>query len=122
MDRQGALTVPRIDSYSFGMISIDGQAHTSDVKVFPDHVKSGWWRTEGHVLHLDDIRDVITSAPEAIIIGTGASGAMDVPDDVKDFCESVGIELIALPTREAVQKHNSLSESKRVITCLHLTC
>ena len=114
--------MPRIDLYAFGMISIDGHAHTSDVKVFPDRVKSGWWRTEGHVLHLDDIRDAITAAPEAIIIGTGASGAMQVASDARDFCESVGIELIVLPTKEAVQEHNSLSKSKRVITCLHLTC
>ena len=114
--------MPHIDSYVFGMINIDGHPHTSDVKVFPDRVKSGWWRKEGHVLHVDDIQDVLSATPEAIIIGTGVSGAMKVPSDVKASCKSRGIDLIVLPTKKAVVEHNTLSESKRVVTCLHLTC
>ena len=47
--------MPHVDSYIFGMIGIDGHQYTSDVKIFPDGVKGGWWREEGHVLHLDDI-------------------------------------------------------------------
>jgi hypothetical protein len=114
--------VPHIDSYVFGMINIDGQQHTSDLKIFPDKVHTGWWRQEGHLLHIEDIQDVISESPDAIIIGTGASGALSVPAGVKEELESLGIDLIALPTRQAVETHNTMARSKRVVTCLHLTC
>jgi hypothetical protein len=104
------------------MINIDGQQHTSDLKIFPDKVHTGWWRQEGHLLHIEDIQDAIVESPDAIIIGTGASGALRVPDAIKDQLDSMGIDLIALPTRQAAETHNSMIRSKRVITCLHLTC
>ncbi len=114
--------MPHVDSYIFGMIGIDGHQYTSDVKIFPDGVKGGWWREEGHVLHLDDIGDAVSASPDTIIIGTGASGGLRVPSDVREHVESFGIELITRSTKEAVEQHNILSKSRHVITCLHLTC
>ena len=114
--------MPHIDSYTFGMVTIDGHTYTSDLKIFPDKVKPNWWREEGHKLHIADIEDIIAYSPEAIVIGTGASGAIAVDDEVREHIDALGIELIILPTKEAVQKHNSISKEKMTITCLHLTC
>jgi hypothetical protein len=44
-----------ITSYDFGHIIIDGKRYTSDLIVFPDRVKVGWWRKEGHRLQLEDL-------------------------------------------------------------------
>lgn len=114
--------MPHIESYKFGMATVDGHTYTSDLKIFPDKIKPNWWREEGHELHLADIEDVLSASPEIIIIGTGAAGAMKVPDEVRKHIESVGIKLITLPTKEAIEKHNSFSSRKNIITCLHLTC
>ena len=114
--------MPQIDAYIFGMISIDGHQYTSDVRIFPDRVKPDWWRERGHVLNMDDIRDVVSEAPEVIIIGTGASGALAVPSGIEREVRAAGIELIVLHTREAIDKHNELTGSRHVVTCLHLTC
>jgi hypothetical protein len=42
---------PKIDSYKFGRIVIDGQAYSRDVIILPDRVIRDWWRDSGHILH-----------------------------------------------------------------------
>ncbi len=113
----------KIDDYSFGRIVIDGKLYTSDVIIYPDRVRSNWWRIEGHKLAIDDIKEVLEYSPEILIIGTGAYGVMRVPEDVRKYIEDRGIKTIILPTREACKKFNELiSKGKRVVAALHLTC
>jgi len=112
-----------IDSYDFGRIVIDGKQYTSDLIIFPTRVMSGWWRKEGHRLHIDDLNDVVKEKGEVLIIGTGHSGLMKVPTETKGFMESKGFELIVQPTEKACKTYNGLVKSgKRVIAAFHLTC
>lgn len=111
-----------IESYEFGRVVIDGRAYTSDVIIFPNRVKSGWWRREGHKLHVEDIEEAIKERPEALVVGTGYSGLMEIPRQTADHLRLKGIELIAENTGKAVETYNRLSKSKRVIAALHLTC
>jgi len=111
-----------ISSYSFGRIIIDGKEYTSDVIIFPDRVKAGWWRIEGHTLHIEDVEDVIGEKPEVLIIGTGYAGMMRVLAETRQRLESEDIELIIEKTRRACETYNQLSKSKRVVAALHLTC
>jgi hypothetical protein len=49
------MAVPKIESYRFGEIVIDGQRHSEDVIIYPDRVDAKWWRKEGHSLALTDV-------------------------------------------------------------------
>ncbi|RLI41160.1 hypothetical protein DRO69_11945, partial [Candidatus Bathyarchaeota archaeon] len=62
-----------IDSYDFGVIVIKGKRYTSDVIVLPEKVIDGWWRKEGHSLHMEDLKEVIEREPkpEVLVVGTG---------------------------------------------------
>jgi hypothetical protein len=111
-----------IDSYEFGKIVIDGRTYTSDVIIFPNRVKSGWWRKEGHKLHLKDLEEIVGEKPEVLIVGTGYSGLVSIAREAADYLASKGIELIAKDTSKAVEIYNKISKSKRVIAALHLTC
>ena len=111
-----------IDSYDFGRIVIHGRRYTTDLIVFPDRVKDGWWRKEGHNLHIEDLDEVVQHNPTVIIIGTGYSGLMKVPAGTREYVESKGIELIAQRTAEACKTFNRLIKSKKVVAALHLTC
>ena len=112
-----------IDSYDFGQIVIDGRRYTSDVIVFPDRVRDGWWRKEGHRLHVEDIdRTVEEEKPEVLVVGTGYSGLMKVLPETEKYLKSKGIELIVQSTREACKTFDRLVKSKKVIAALHLTC
>jgi hypothetical protein len=111
-----------IDSYRFGHIVIDGKEYTADVIIYPNRVDSKWWRKDGHNLCIDDILDILKEKPDILIIGTGESGMMKVPKDVKEHIESQGIKLIIEKTKKASDEHNKLSGSCKVISALHLTC
>jgi len=111
-----------IDSYDFGRIIINGRRYTTDLIVFPDRVKDGWWRKEGHSLRIEDLDEVVQDNPKVILIGTGYSGLMKVPAETKEYVESKGIELIAQRTTEACKTFNRLVKSKKVVAALHLTC
>ncbi|MEM1689081.1 MAG: Mth938-like domain-containing protein [Candidatus Hadarchaeales archaeon] len=112
----------KIESYEFGRIIIDGKTYTSDVLVFPDRVRDKWWRKEGHRLDVDDLEEILKFQPAVLIVGTGYSGCMEIPDSTKRYLEMKGIRLIEAKTGEAVKLYNSLSEKEKVAAALHLTC
>lgn len=111
-----------IESYTFGKITINGRRYSSDVIIFPSHVKDGWWRKEGHRLSLDDLKEVFEAKPEVLVIGTGYTGLMKVPQDFKDYVRSKNIELVIENTRQACKTYNRLSQSRKVVAAFHLTC
>lgn len=111
-----------IESYHFGQITINGNKYSRDVIIFPDHVEDGWWRREGHRLSLEDLQEVFEVKPEVLVIGTGYSGLMKVPQDVRDYVTTKNIELVVENTRRACQTYNRLCQSKKVLAAFHLTC
>jgi hypothetical protein len=112
----------KIDYYLFGRITIDGKDYSSDVIIYPDRVDSSWWRKEGHRLDKDDLKDILESKPDVLIVGTGAYGTMVVPRETEEFLKKKGIKLIADNTKSACETFNSLSGSGKVVAALHLTC
>jgi hypothetical protein len=116
------MAAPQIDSYRFGEIVIDGKHYTSDVIVFPDRIKAGWWREEGHSLSLADLDEVLREPPEVLIIGLGADSRMDVPAETRRALERIGIRVMAENTGAACQSYNHLRGKKTVVAALHLTC
>ena len=111
----------KVQKYDFGSIVIDGKEYTSDVIVFPDRVKDRWWRKEGHRLDIDDLEEVLEFKPEVLVIGTGYSGVMEVPEETLRYLQMKNIEVHVAPTREAVKIFNGL-RGKRVVGAFHLTC
>lgn len=111
-----------IDIYEFGQIVINGEKYISDVIISPDRVISDWWRKSGHQLALEDIAGVLPEKPEVLIVGTGASGMMEVLPEVEQALENRGIELIIETTDKACHRYNELCHSRKSIATLHLTC
>ena len=111
----------RIEDYSFGRVTVDGEAHTRDVIILPRRVVADWWRRDGHSLVLQDLEEVLAELPERLIIGTGAYGRM-IPDPnaVADLRER-GVEIEVLPTDDAVRRYGTLNPAATA-AALHLTC
>jgi hypothetical protein len=113
----------KIDAYSFGSITIEGKTFTSDVVIYPDRVDPSWWREEGHRLAIIDLEKVLKAEPEVLIIGTGYAGLMSVPDQVRNFLVSKGIELRVEKTTKAVDLYNEARQAgQKVVAAFHLTC
>jgi len=116
------LDINIIDSYQFGQIVINSKKYISDVILLPDRVRSDWWRKSGHQLSLEDIAEIISEKPEVLIVGTGASGMMEVLPEVKQALEIQGIKLIMETTDNACHTYNELCRSQKVTATFHLTC
>ena len=111
-----------IESYNFGRMKINGVTYSSDLIVFQDHVKSDWWRIEGHKLHVEDLEEVLKVKPEILVVGTGYYGLMKIMTETEKRLQVEGIKLIAEKTRGAYKTFNELSKSNRVVGAFHLTC
>ncbi len=116
------MTAPRIETYRFGHIVIDGHPQSRDVIILPDRVIGGWWRREGHVLHPDDLKAVFQAAPQTLVVGQGAQGRMRVTQETRQALQAAGIELIAQATEKACQTYNAMRDKQDVAAALHLAC
>ncbi len=112
----------RIDSYGFGRIVVGGTAYTSDLIIYPERIEANWWRKEGHLLQPEDIEEVVEYKPQTVVVGTGAYGLMKVAPQTKANLKLRGIGLVCEPTKEACRIYNEISDSEKVVACLHLTC
>lgn len=112
----------KIEHYTFGTITIDGKTYTSDVIIYPEKVDSSWWRKQGHSLCISDLKDIIPEKPEVLVIGTGYSGAMVVPEETITYIKSKGIDIHIARTAKAVELFNRFRKDKKTIAALHLTC
>ena len=113
---------PKIDSYRFGRIVIDGQPHSKDVILMPDGVVPGWWRKEGHSLDPADLDAIQENKPRILVIGLGVFSRMQIPEVTRQWLEESGIELVALPSKDACKYYNQIREQGDVAAAIHLTC
>ena len=112
-----------INDYKFGSITINGKTYDSDViihgeKMINDH----WWRKEGHNIAIEDLKD-LPEKFEVLVIGNGASGVCQVPNETIDYVKKTGADVRIQMTGEAVKTYNQfLSDEKDVVGAFHLTC
>ena len=113
------MSAPKIETYRFGHLVVDGQIYTKDVIILPDQVLGGWWRQEGHAVRSDDLAAVLEADLEILIVGQGASGRMRVTSEVEQALQVANIQLIAQSTKRACQTYNQMREQRRVAAALH---
>ena len=111
----------RLEDYSFGRITVDGQTQDRDLIVTPDRVVTDWWRQDGHSLVIDDLREVLDELPERLIVGCGAHGRLEPSPAVIDELRRRGVDVEVLQTADAVDRYNQLDQ-RRTAAALHLTC
>ena len=112
----------QIEDYQFGKITVDGVSYTKDLIILPARIISGWWRKEGHVLHVEDLEEVLNAKPQVLVIGQGAHSRMKIAPEVEHTLQAAGIEWVALPTDAAVQEFNRRAAEQEAAAALHLTC
>lgn len=114
-----------IEGYGFGRITVNGRTFYHDVIIYPEGVDGDWWRKEGHILSPEDLPAILSRRPDILIVGTGASGVMKVPEEVVERLKEQGIAVKVMDTRRACEEYNRLvkrEKGKRIVAALHLTC
>jgi hypothetical protein len=112
-----------IEQFSFGKIIVNGVSYTSDIKIIQGKVIPEWWRKSGHRVDVDDIKDILKSKPDILVIGKGKPGLMKSSRSLRAFLKDNEIELIEEKTSKAVQTFNRLlKEGKDVSAGFHVSC
>ena len=113
-----------IQSYRFGELVTDKATYTKDLKILSDKtVVHPWWRSQGHLVVVQDVEDLLREEPQTLILGKGDPGRMSPDRELVDKLQKEGVRLVDLPTREAVQEYNAARErGEKVCAGFHLTC
>ncbi len=111
-----------IDEFKFGFFKIDGKHFYDDIKISEGKVRQ-WSTRDKHELKLEDIHDIIKAKPEVIIVGQGATGLLQVPEQLRMQLYGMKIKLIVDKTPKACDEYNkALTEKKKVAAIMHATC
>jgi hypothetical protein len=111
-----------INSTTFGSTVINGKKYEHDVIMTRGKIQEA--RTQvRHLISKKEFDILAKEKPEVIIIGNGQYSAMEIGEEVKNLAKERNIELIVLPTPQAIKKFNELTKAKRsVIAYFHVTC
>lgn len=115
----------RFEDFTFGSIRIDGVTYDYDVVIARRKIRkrkkkpSKPFRDQyGHTPL--SVGEEIPWKCRRLVVGTGAHGAMPVMKDVKLEAERRKVELLILPTAQAMEVLNQNADETNAI--LHVTC
>jgi hypothetical protein len=115
----------RIDRFTFGSIRIDGVIYEHDVVIARGRVRKRKKKSSR------PFRDTFGHTPlsmeenipwdcRRLVVGTGADGALPVMEEVKREAARREVELLIVPTSEAIRALQA--EPKETNAILHVTC
>lgn len=115
----------RFEEFSFGSIRIDGVTYEYDVVLDRGEIRKrkkkpskAYREAFGHTPLSNDER--IPWKCRRLVIGTGAHGALPVMKEVKAEAERRKVELLILPTAQAIDVLRENAAGTNAI--LHITC
>lgn len=111
---------PHIDLTFFGGIIVNHGIHLHDIYISPTGtIKS---RQRSHAITKEELALLAENNPQAIIIGTGQSGAASLTSDANLYLQQSQIEYFIGITPKAMREFNEAVKKKRVAALFHVTC
>jgi hypothetical protein len=115
----------RFTGYSFGSIRVDGVTYDHDLIIDRGKIrkrkKAASRKFRGAYGHTPlSIAEDIPWRCRRLVVGTGAGGALPVMQQVRDEARRREIDLVILPTAEAISALAKTTADTNAI--LHLTC
>jgi hypothetical protein len=115
----------RFQSFTFGLIRIDGVTYEHDVVIDRGEIRERKKKASkpfrdafGHTPL--SVEEKIPWKCRRLVIGTGAHGALPVMDEVKREAERRNVELLSLPTPKAIEALKKKAKDTNAV--LHVTC
>lgn len=115
----------RLERFTFGSIRIDDVTYRQDVVIDRGKIRKRRKKPS------KPFRDIFGHTPLSVeekipwkcrrlVVGTGAHGALPVMDDVRQQAAHRDVELLILPTADAIE--TLMTEPKTTNAILHVTC
>lgn len=113
--------VPKIKKVEFGNITVDDEVFDKDDFIL---FRDGFERIEkSHSSDLGEFHSILLREPDLIIFGTGFSNCFKLSEAIKKEADKSRIELMELPTPDAIKKFQELVKiGRRVAARIHTTC
>ncbi len=115
----------RFGDYSFGSLRLDGVTYDHDLIIDRGKIRKRrkgaskkFRATYGHT-PLSVAEDIPWQC-RRLVIGTGAAGALPIMPQVRDEARRRGVELVVMPTAEAIGALAHATDDTNAV--LHLTC
>jgi hypothetical protein len=125
IDGQAGSVIVRLTDFSFGSIRVDGVTYDHDLVIdrgkLRKRTKTASKKFRGEYGHtpLSTAEDIPWRC-RRLVIGTGAHGALPVMTQVRREAHRRKVELVVLPTAEAIDVLTEAAADTNAI--LHLTC
>jgi len=118
---------PHFDSIEWGTVVVDGRKYDYDVVITPKgELKPRTSKREkfgSHTFGRDELERLHKSGTEVIVVGTGTSDLASLSNEAKNFAKQKGVEVIELPSQEAINRYNELAKGKKKVgAMIHITC
>jgi hypothetical protein len=115
----------RVSDYCFGSVRVDGVTYDYDLVIDRGKIrkrkKAASRKFRGEYGHTPlSVAEDIPWRCRRLVIGTGADGALPVMQQVRDEARRRKIDLVVLPTAEAIGMLTGAAADTNAI--LHLTC
>jgi hypothetical protein len=115
----------RFDRFSFGSIRIDGETYDYDLVIDRGEIqkrkkKASKPYREAYNHTPLSVKENIPWRCSRLVIGTGAEGLLPVMDEVRDEARARNVQLISVPTPEAIAILNRGGKATNAV--LHVTC
>jgi hypothetical protein len=117
----------KIDSTSFGQITIEGQRYSHDVIIHLDgsvtkRKKKLSKKVYGtsHKISLEEAEYVYEAEAEKVLIGGGQFNRLQLSEQAEAFFQDKGVEVVIMATSEAIEAWNQTEGA--VIGLFHVTC
>jgi hypothetical protein len=115
----------RFENFAFGSIQIDGKTYGRDVVLDKGVIRKRDKKASralraayGHTPL--SLAEKIPWDCRRLVVGTGAQGALPLDPELRKEAERRGVELVALPTADAIALLEKDSEGTNAV--LHVTC
>jgi hypothetical protein len=117
---------PRITNIAWGRIETEDGRAFKDAKLWPGGGREWDWTETGtsHVPGIQpaDVQELLEHGAGVVVLSRGQQERLQVPAETREWLKQKGVEVLVLPTGEAVDRYNELRESAPVGGLFHSTC
>jgi hypothetical protein len=117
---------PRITSFSWGRIDVDGLGTFKDAKLYPGGGRAWDWSETGtrHSpgVQVADLEELVLAGAEVVVLSRGVHLQLQIPEATLAWLRARGITAHVLRTQQAIERYNALAATERVGALIHSTC
>lgn len=118
---------PKIDCYTFGEVTVDGNAYDADIFITVtgkvkkrDKALGKQEQGASHVIGPKELEKICVGGPEVLFIGAGQDCGVELTEDAQRYLSQRAIRCEVLPTGKLAEAYNKSKNRKAAL--IHVTC